>query len=80
MTWKGRPILKTRVPASGVQVGAAEFEWREVARDYHLTFQQFMELSVEEQARHIAHYRIRNRIEAVLAKDAIDKSKAKARR
>lgn len=80
MTWKGRPILKTRVPASGVQVGAAEFEWREVARDYHLTFQQFMEMPVEEQAQHIAHHRIRNRIEAVLAKDAIDKSKAKARR
>lgn len=63
-----------------MQVGEAEFEWREVARNYHLTFQQFMELSVEEQARHIAHHRIRNRIEAVLAKDAIDKSKTKTRK
>jgi hypothetical protein len=68
------------VPASGVTIGAADFEWREVARDYHLTYQQFLELPVDEQARHIAHHRVRNRIEAVLAKDAIDKSKAKAGR
>lgn len=65
------------MPSSGITIESAEFEWREVARAYHLTYQEFLELPVAEQASVIAHHRVTNRIQAVLAKDAADKAKVK---
>ena len=73
MKWKGTPIQRVRVPRSGVTIESAEFEWREVARAYHVTYQQFIELPVREQASMIAHHRLTNQIQAVLAKDANEK-------
>jgi len=50
-----------------------------VARAYHFTYQQFIELPVAEQASCIAHHRVTNRIQAVLAKDAADRAKPKGK-
>lgn len=80
MKWKGRPILKMRVPASGVTVEAPEYEWRSVAREYHFTFDQFTALSIDEQASHIAHYRVSKQIEAVLSNDSVNRQREAARK
>lgn len=80
MEWKGKPILKARVPRSGVTVGNPKFEWMTVAKEWGFKFADFMELTPDEQADYIAHSRITNHIGAVLNKDADDKAKQAAKK
>ena len=69
-----------KVPASGVTVEDPEFEWRSAAREYHYPFEDFTQLSIDEQASIIAHHRVSKQIEAVLAKDSVAKQKEAARK
>ena len=58
--------MRIKVPSSGVTVGNPEFEWREVAKSYHLTYVEFDALPIDEKAVHIAHHRVSQQIAAVL--------------
>lgn len=57
-----------RLPASGLQYGA-ELEWRLAARWAHYRYEDFVELTGEQQAAHVAAYRIQHYGEAVVAHD-----------
>jgi len=58
---------------------ALEFEARQAARFAAYAYQDFLKLPGEEQNNIVAHYRMHNRIQAVLADDAQKKAERKAR-
>ena len=58
---------------------ALEFEGRQAARFAGYTYQDFLKLPGEEQNSIVAHFRMHNRIQAVLADDAEKKAERKAR-
>ena len=78
MTFRGRNILRVKTPGSGVAFGNPEMEWREVARQNGYKFTEWVLLPVDEQEWQIAQYRMTARVQAVLAKDAIDKQRKPA--
>jgi len=69
-------VFSYPVPRSGVAYSPA-FEAREAARWAHYTWQQFCRLDGEDQSTTVAHYRVSQTIEAVVAADAARRARQK---
>lgn len=67
--FKGRDIFLYSTPGS--KVSYSNFlEWRFAAEDSGYTYEEFEKLEGWRQAAHVAKYRAKNKIEAVLAEEA----------
>jgi hypothetical protein len=60
--------MSIRTQRSGLRYNQL-YEWREAARWAGYRYSEFESLEGDEQARIVAHYRIRHQIDAVLAED-----------
>lgn len=72
MRFRGRPIDRCKTPLSGIKHNTS-LEWEFALQWWGIyTREEFAALDVNEQARLIAVYSLKNKIEAVLAKATAD--------
>lgn len=71
MTFKKRPLFKYPVPLSGMKYNSS-LDWELACQWWGYKREEFQDLDVDEQARLIAVYMVKMRMDSVLAKDQAD--------
>jgi len=67
VTWMGQPVLSWHVPNTPGRYSALH-EAMKVAKEYHYRWQEFCTLTGPEQSLLVAHYRLENRLQWLIAK------------